>query len=366
MKTKNSVILISVICTISLFLLSFYISSYLQCSEGLQWDLSCSFPERTDSFIEFVKQKATAAFEMTLQRHGINSEQLTVQDGLRWNKEFFMAESIADDGNRYFLMAVFAHNVPVDKIDVQIFKIVSDKCTTGHILNRQGCPPEYTQELKNPISSSEVDNLSEQSGTNSGISMDRTVYPDPQFCADEYDKMYLKAAAIPCGCCNPPPGEPVCEPVPIEDHIRDMITEEFNPCMSTIDRWAHLSEYTGSVWFAFGTNYVKLKMEKTNHEENIPISITFSGYSQCLDDFYLIVKEHEGDRKVVFKEKYDQVCDDSKPNNEFKTYREISLEGVGKPIVLSKGQYLIELYTDTPQMHAGNYVDKVYFSSHHQ
>ena len=50
--------------------------------------------------------------------------------------------------NRYYLMAVFAHNSSIDKIDVQIFKIISDKCTTEHIQNRQGCHPEYTQELE--------------------------------------------------------------------------------------------------------------------------------------------------------------------------------------------------------------------------
>ena len=98
MKTRNFIILVGMICTVSIFLLSLYISAYMQCSEGLQWDLSCSFPERTTSFEEFVKQKATAAFEMALEKHKISSEQLTVQDGLRWNKEFFMAESIANDG----------------------------------------------------------------------------------------------------------------------------------------------------------------------------------------------------------------------------------------------------------------------------
>ena len=199
-----------------------------------------------------------------------------------------------------------------------------------------------------------------------GISLDRTVYPDGQFCADEFDKMYHKASEIPCSCCNPPPGEPVCEPVPLEGHIRDMVTEEFKPCVGTVDRWAYLTENNDSAWYAFGTNYVKLKMTKTNHEENIPISITFSGYSQCLNDFHLIIKEHIMDGKVVFEENYDQVCDESKPNNEFKTYREINLEGIGKPISLQKGQYVIELYTETPQKHESNYVDKVYFSSHYQ
>ncbi len=165
MKTRNSIILVSVICTISLFLLSLYITASMQCSEGLQWNLSCSFPERTASFEEFVKQKATTVFEMTLEKYRVNSEQLTVQDGLKWYKEFFMAESIADDGNRYYLMTVFAYDVPVDKIEVQIFKIISEKCTTENILSRQGCPPEYTQELKIPTPSG-VDYLLDQAGIN--------------------------------------------------------------------------------------------------------------------------------------------------------------------------------------------------------
>ena len=113
MRTRNYIVLMSAVCIVSLFLVSLYIPAYIQCSEGLQWNLSCSFPERTASFEEFVKQKATSAFEMRLQKHDINYVQLTVQDGFRWNDEFFMAESIASDGNRYYLMAVFPHNLPV-------------------------------------------------------------------------------------------------------------------------------------------------------------------------------------------------------------------------------------------------------------
>ena len=159
MRTRNSVILISAVCMISLFLVSLYIPAYMQCSDGLQWNLSCSFPERTASFEEFVEQKATNAFEIKLQKYDIDSVQLTVQDGFRWNDEFFMAESIASDGNRYYLMAVFPHDLPVEKIDVQIFEIISNNCVTAHIQSKQGCAPEYIRDLKNTASISKVDDL---------------------------------------------------------------------------------------------------------------------------------------------------------------------------------------------------------------
>jgi hypothetical protein len=158
MKTRN-IILVSVPCIVLLFLAALYSPAYLQCSEGLQWDLSCSFSDSSVPFDEFLKQKATTVFDMTLEKFRINSKQLTVQDGYKWDDEFFMAESIADDGNRYFLMTSFAQDASIDKIDVQIFKIISEKCTTGHIVSRQGCAPEYIQELKIPVPPPGIDYL---------------------------------------------------------------------------------------------------------------------------------------------------------------------------------------------------------------
>ena len=116
-----------------------------------------SHEEKT--FNQTMKQKATMVFEMKLEEYRINSKQLTVQDGYKWDDEFFMSESIAHDGNRYFLMTSFAQDAPIDKIDVQIFKIISENCTTGHIVSRQGCAPEYIQELKIPVPPAGIDYL---------------------------------------------------------------------------------------------------------------------------------------------------------------------------------------------------------------
>ncbi len=159
MITKNHIILISAICLVALFLLCLYVPAYMQCSEGLQWDLSCSFSGSDAPFEEFLKQKATTVFDMTLEKYRINSKQLTVVDGFKWENEFFMAESIADDGNRYYLMTSFAEHESIDKIQVQIFKIISDNCVTENILSKQGCASEYIQELRVPVPPSGMDYL---------------------------------------------------------------------------------------------------------------------------------------------------------------------------------------------------------------
>lgn len=50
MKTILIIIIFAII--VSLSLSSFYIPAYLECPEGLQWDLSCSFPSMTSSYME--------------------------------------------------------------------------------------------------------------------------------------------------------------------------------------------------------------------------------------------------------------------------------------------------------------------------
>ncbi|MFB5621253.1 MAG: hypothetical protein ACE5RC_09005, partial [Nitrosopumilus sp.] len=47
----------------------------------------------------------------------------------------------------------------IDKIDVQVFKIISDKCTYEHMVYANGCEPEYIQELKIPVPPQGVEHL---------------------------------------------------------------------------------------------------------------------------------------------------------------------------------------------------------------
>jgi len=113
-------------------------------------------------FNQIMKQKATMAFDMTLEKYRIDTKQLTVSKGshtITTTDEFFMAESIADVGNRYYLMTVFPHDASIDKIDVQIFKIISDKCTHEHIVNANGCEEKYIRELKIPVPPPGIDYL---------------------------------------------------------------------------------------------------------------------------------------------------------------------------------------------------------------
>lgn len=143
------------IAFVLLLLLSLYVPAYLQCSEGLQWDMSCSFHDDVSASDKFLIHKATSVFQVTLDKYQIDSSHLSVHKGARWGsapEKFFMAESVAHDGSRYFLKTLFAEDdASIDKIDVQVFKITSDKCTYEHMVYVNGCELEYLQELKIPV-----------------------------------------------------------------------------------------------------------------------------------------------------------------------------------------------------------------------
>jgi len=161
MKTK-SIIVISAMSIVFALLMSLYVPAYLQCSEGLQWDLSCSFHENISALDEFLIKKATTVFEMALDKYRIDSSQLSVHNGVRWGsapEKFFMAESIAHDGNRYFLKTLFEENTSIDKINVQIFRIISDKCMYEHMVYANGCEDVYLKELKIPVPPQGLDSL---------------------------------------------------------------------------------------------------------------------------------------------------------------------------------------------------------------
>lgn len=97
-----------------------------------------------------MEKKATLAFTIKLDEYQYSVDHLTVQEGYRTSQEheFFMAEAVTTNGTRYFLMAMFESEQAMDTIDVEIFKIISDKCTRNDILNASGCAPEYLHEAQ--------------------------------------------------------------------------------------------------------------------------------------------------------------------------------------------------------------------------
>ncbi len=101
------------------------------------------------TFNRTMEKKVTLAFNMTLTSHGINAENLTVRPGFKTMNEFYMAQAVAENNTRYFLMSSFEKDESIDKIKVKLFEIISDKCTHNDILNSRGCPPNTIKEVKN-------------------------------------------------------------------------------------------------------------------------------------------------------------------------------------------------------------------------
>ena len=108
-------------------------------------------------FQNIMEKKATLAFNIKLDEYRYSVDHLTVQEGYRTSQEheFFMAEAVTTHGTRYFLMTTFESEQAMDTIDVEIFEIISDKCTRNNILNSSGCAPEYLIEAQKNLRDSE-------------------------------------------------------------------------------------------------------------------------------------------------------------------------------------------------------------------
>ena len=96
-------------------------------------------------FQDIMKKKATLAFNILLDEYRYSVDALTVKDGYRTSDdhEFYMGYTTTTNGTSYFMMTMFESEQPIDTIDVQIFKIISDECTVHNILNSSGCDPKH-------------------------------------------------------------------------------------------------------------------------------------------------------------------------------------------------------------------------------
>jgi hypothetical protein len=106
----------------------------------------CIFPEKTP-FEQFVEQKATGAFNLKLDDYKINSQIHSVYPAATTgNHKAFMAQAIADDDTRYYLRTSFDPDDSLDKIKVEIYKIISEKCNLDLFLKGSGCEMKYLEE----------------------------------------------------------------------------------------------------------------------------------------------------------------------------------------------------------------------------
>ena len=212
---------------------------------------------------------------------------------------------------------------------------------------------EYgTYDFQNVIYSETLDRIGET------VNLDKEEWIP--YCVDEFNKMHQQAKdSISQACADIAPA--VCEPEPFEGLIREMIHDEFTKCIFIVDDWAYLTEANHVSQAAFSNQYLKLQMDKASHNEELEVTITFSGYKRCLDDFSITITDREDRSNIPFKHHYDKVC--GKSNNiDYQTYR-VDVTHI-EPITLPKGNYYAELYDGKHTHHNAKVVDKFFFSSH--
>lgn len=194
-----------------------------------------------------------------------------------------------------------------------------------------------------------------------------TTYPSSQECAALFDKVHEEFKNKPCPCCNPEPGEPVCEPVGFDTVLASNQEFRDSGCEFTYKEWMHMANDNDTASWVMNPSYFDIDMLKTNLSKEIPIAVSYTGYDECLS-FKVVIKHHEGKRPIVAERSYENICSE----NESKEYRlplyRVQLTDHGEPILLPEGNYQLLLYNvidgkviDEESQHVGQF----YFSSHY-
>ena len=188
-----------------------------------------------------------------------------------------------------------------------------------------------------------------------------------QECAELFDRVHQEFKDKPCACCNPPPGEPVCEPIGFDTVIAG--NEEFRDsgCEFTYKEWIHLTNDIETASWVMYPTYFNIDMLKTNLSKEIPIALEYRGYDECLS-FQVIIKQHEGNRPIVVQRLYENVCSENKQEEYRLPLYRVQLTDYGEPIVLPKGNYQMLLYNAMDEKvidEETEYAGQFYFSSHY-
>ncbi|MCH7559818.1 MAG: hypothetical protein IIC67_00355 [Thaumarchaeota archaeon] len=116
----------------------------------------CIFPEK-NPFEQFIEKKAIMAFNLKLDEYQIRSEvQAAYPAYTTGNFKAFMAQAVTDDDTRYYLTTTFDPDDSLDKINVEIHKIISEKCNLDLILKGSGCEMKYLEKAEKNILESDT------------------------------------------------------------------------------------------------------------------------------------------------------------------------------------------------------------------
>ncbi|AFS82604.1 hypothetical protein [Candidatus Nitrosopumilus sediminis] len=114
----------------------------------------CIFPEKSP-YDQFLEKKATMAFNLKLDDYRITSKVQNVYQSYSTGiYKSFLAIADGKNSTQYYLATVFDPDESLDNIDVEIYEIISDKCSRELIYKGNGCELKYLEKIVQPIHSS--------------------------------------------------------------------------------------------------------------------------------------------------------------------------------------------------------------------
>ncbi|MGY5146585.1 MAG: cupredoxin domain-containing protein [Candidatus Nitrosopumilus sp. bin_7KS] len=141
----------------SIFLCERWFDSHYQCNTiwiDPQCNLpgsGCIFPKQTP-FEQFLEKKATTVFNLKLDDYRIISEVHVAypaySTGLHKSFVTQAVEVNGSDVTRYYLSTTFIPDDSLDEIDVEIYKIISEKCDLSIISTGSECESKYLDTIE--------------------------------------------------------------------------------------------------------------------------------------------------------------------------------------------------------------------------
>lgn len=118
----------------------------------------CIFPEKTP-FEKFIEKKAISAFNLKLKQYRIDSEIHSVNPTVTTgNFQTFLAQTSDNNGTQYYLKTSFDPDESLDKINVEIYQIVSGTCDYDLVFSGDECNLQLLEKPERDYSGWELGN----------------------------------------------------------------------------------------------------------------------------------------------------------------------------------------------------------------